>query len=157
MFISGTWASEALLAAPTANKFGFFLLPPQTETANNLVIAGTSAAYAIRQDSPNTELAAEYIDWMMSDRAMELWQQAGLLPVVPIDPTTVEPGLYAELIAAWDQVAQSRSIGHYLDWATPTFYDTLIVSLQELGDGLLTPREFTQKLQTDYEAFGHEQ
>lgn len=158
MFITGTWVSGDLLAGPNADKIGFFLIPAQTEGANKLVVAGTSTAYAIRKGSANTDLAAEYIDWMMSDRAMEMWQQAGLVPVVPVDPASVEAGtLYADMISAWDQLVKTNSIGHYLDWATPTFYDTITAALQELGGGQITPEEFVQKLQADYAAFQAEQ
>lgn len=154
MFLSGTWVSSDLLAGPNAAKMGFFLLPPQTEGVGKQVVAGTSSAYTIRYDSPNTDLAAKYIDWLMSDRAMTLWQQAGLIPVVPVNPSSVQADtLEADMLTAWDDLVKTRSIGPYLDWATPTFYGTLITALQDLGDGRLTPAAFTQKLQADYAAF----
>ncbi|MBI1880075.1 MAG: extracellular solute-binding protein [Chloroflexi bacterium] len=154
MFLTGTWASSDLLAGPNGDNMGFFLLPPQTEGSRKPVVAGTSSAYAIRQDSANTDLAAAYIDWMMSDRAMELWQQAGLTPVAPVAPASVEAGtLYADMLNAWDQIVKTQNFGHYLDWATPTFYDTIIMALQDLGDGRLTPTRFVQKLQAGYAAF----
>jgi raffinose/stachyose/melibiose transport system substrate-binding protein len=158
MLITGSWMGANLEAGPNADKLGFFLLPPLTEGGQRLVVAGTSTAYAIRKGSPNTDLAAEYIDWMMSDRAMELWQQVGLVPVVPVDPASLEAGtLYADMVTAWGQVAETNSMGHYLDWATPTFYDTITAALQELGGGQITPEEFVQKLQADYAAYKAEQ
>lgn len=154
MFLTGTWISGDLLAGPNADKMGFFLVPPQEAGGHKLVVAGTSTAYAIRKGSPNTELAAEYIDWMMSDRAMELWVEAGLVPVVPVDPAQLKEGtLYADMVNAWQQILATNSIGHYLDWATPTFYDTVTAALQELGGFQITPEEFVQKLQADYAAF----
>jgi raffinose/stachyose/melibiose transport system substrate-binding protein len=154
MFITGTWASSDLLAGPNGDDIGFFLLPPQNEGDRKLVVAGTSPAYAIRQDSPNVDLAAEYIDWMMSDRAMELWQQAGLVPIVPVDSGSMEAGtLSADVLSAWDQIVRGQNFGHYLDWATPTFYDTIITALQDLGDARITATEFVASLQTDYAAF----
>jgi raffinose/stachyose/melibiose transport system substrate-binding protein len=84
---------------------------------------------------------------------MELWQQAGLVPAVPIDSSPAEPGLQTDINAAWAQLVQEKRIGNYLDWATPTFYNTLAVSLQELGDGRISPEEFARKLQDDYAAF----
>ncbi|NJN93136.1 MAG: extracellular solute-binding protein [Anaerolineales bacterium] len=153
MLISGSWLSSDLQAGPNGSDFGFFLLPPLAQGGEKLTLAGASATYAIRQGSANTEVAAEYIDWMMSDRAMELWQQTGLIPVVPIDSGPAEPGLQADINAAWAQLVQEKRIGNYLDWATPTLYNTLAVSLQELGDGRISPEEFARKLQDDYAAF----
>ena len=154
MFLTGSWISGDLLAGPNADIMGFFLVPPQNEGDRKLVVAGTSTAYAIRKGSPQTDLAAAYIDWMMSDRAMALWQEAGLVPVVPVDLATLEPDtLYTDMVNAWNEIVQSQNIGHYLDWATPTFYDTVTASLQELSANQVTPEEFTQKLQADYETF----
>lgn len=154
MLITGTWMGANLEAGPNAAKLGFFLLPPLTEGAPKLVVSGTSTAYTIRKGSPNTDLAAEYIDWMMSDRAMGLWQEAGLVPVVPVDPANLEPDtLYSDMVIAWNQINETNSMGHYLDWASPTFYDTITAALQELGGGQITPEEFVQKLQADYAAF----
>jgi raffinose/stachyose/melibiose transport system substrate-binding protein len=48
---------------------------------------------------------------------------------------------------------QTDAVGHYLDWATPTFYDTLTASLQELMAKEITPEEFVQKLEADHAAF----
>lgn len=157
MLISGSWLSNDLLAGPNGSDLGFFLLPPLAKGDEKMTLAGASAAYVIRQNSPNTELAAEYIDWMMSDRAMQLWQQAGLTPVVPVDSSPDEPGLEADINAAWGQLVEQERIGPYLDWATPTFYNTLAISLQELGDDQMTPLEFAQELQADYAAFQAQQ
>jgi raffinose/stachyose/melibiose transport system substrate-binding protein len=154
MLITGTWMGANLEVGANADKLGFFVLPPLTEGGQKLVVAGTSTAYAIRKGSPNTDLAAEYIDWMMSDRAMELWQTAGLVPVVPVDPANLEPDtFFTDMVNSWGEIVQTNGMGHYLDWATPTFYDTITAALQELGGDQITPEEFVQKLQADYAAF----
>ena len=154
MFLTGTWISGDLSAGPNADKMGFFLFPGPTEGGFKPIVAGTSTGYTIRKDSPNTDLAAEYIDWMMSDRAMELWIGAGLVPVVEVDPAVLEEGtLYADMVNAWESVLATNSAGHYIDWATPTFYDTITASLQELGGFQITPQEFTQKVEADYDAW----
>jgi raffinose/stachyose/melibiose transport system substrate-binding protein len=91
---------------------------------------------------------------MMSDRAMELWQTAGLVPVVPVDPANLEPDtFFTDMVNSWGEIVQTNGMGHYLDWATPTFYDTITAALQELGGDQITPEEFVQKLQADYAAF----
>jgi len=154
MFLTGTWVSGELSAGPNADKMGFFLVPGQTEGGFKPIVAGTSTGYTIRKGSPNTDLAAEYLDWMMSDRAMELWIGAGLVPVVKVDPAALEEGtLYADMVNAWESVLATNSAGHYIDWATPTFYDTITASLQELGGFQITPEEFTQNVEADYDAW----
>ncbi|MBK8047906.1 MAG: extracellular solute-binding protein [Anaerolineales bacterium] len=154
MFLTGSWVSGDLAAGPNADKMGFFLMPGSTEGARKPVVAGTSTAYTIRAGSEKKDLAAKYIDWMMSDRAMELFAGTGLVPVKGLPADKVAEGtLFADLIAAWDQVRSTNSIGHYLDWATPTFYNTITASLQELLGKQITPEEFIAKNQADYDAW----
>lgn len=154
MMLTGSWMSSTFAAGPYGDKIGFFLVPPETEGGRKLSIGGTSTAYAIRVGSPHVDLAAEYIDWMMSDRAAELWLQNKTVPVQPVDPALVAPGtLFADLVSAWNLMNETDTVGHYLDWATPTFYDTITAALQELLALRITPEEFVQKLQADYATF----
>ena len=41
----------------------------------------------------------------------------------------------------------------YLDWSTPTFYDTLAKGLQDLIAGQIDPAGFGEALEADYAAF----
>ena len=41
----------------------------------------------------------------------------------------------------------------YLDYSTPTFYDTITAGVQQLMAGRRTPGEFTEGLQEDFEKF----
>lgn len=151
--ITGSWVSGELYAREVADRFGFFLTPPETAGTPKLSVAGTSMAYAIRNGSPNADLAAEYIDWLVSDRAVQLWTEAQVVHI-GVDAAAVEPGtLFGDLVGAWARLNETDTVGHYLDWATPTFYDTLVASLQELLGGAVDPAGFTQRLQEDYAAY----
>ena len=48
---------------------------------------------------------------------------------------------------------ENDAVGHYLDWASPTFYDTLTAALQELMAKQTTPEQFLEKLEADHAAF----
>jgi raffinose/stachyose/melibiose transport system substrate-binding protein len=159
MMITGSWMSSTFAAGPHGENIGFFLFPPAEEGQNKLAIGGTSTSYAIREDSPNADLAAEYIDLMMSDRAAELWVESATVPVVPVDPGALEEGtLFTDLVKAWAQMNANDAVGHYTDWATPTFYDTYSAAGQELMGLQITPEEFVEKLQADYAAYhGYEE
>jgi raffinose/stachyose/melibiose transport system substrate-binding protein len=54
------------------------------------------------------------------------------------------------VVAAWDEVVATEQLGHYLDWATPTFYDTISAQLQTLLAGDTTPEQFVEALEADY-------
>jgi raffinose/stachyose/melibiose transport system substrate-binding protein len=151
--ITGSWVSGEIPAVGDPANFGFFLTPPETAGAAKPSVAGTSMAYAIRNGTPNADLAAEYINWLLSDRATELWIGTGVVPL-RVDSSRVEPGtLYGDVVAAWVQLNDNDLVGHYLDWATPTFYDTLTASLQELLGGAVSPEQFVEQVQADYAAY----
>jgi raffinose/stachyose/melibiose transport system substrate-binding protein len=154
MMLTGSWMSSTYAAGPYGDQIGFFLVPPAEEGGYKMSTGGTSLAYAIRADSPNVDLAAEYIDWLMSDHAAQLWVESATVPVAPVDPGILGEGtLFADLVTTWNQMNQNDAVGHYLDWATPTFYDTLTAALQELMAKQITPEEYVQKLEADHQAF----
>jgi raffinose/stachyose/melibiose transport system substrate-binding protein len=56
-------------------------------------------------------------------------------------------------VNAYKTVSESGGMVPYLDYATPTFYDTLSGAVQQLTDGQVTPEQFAETLQDDYSAF----
>jgi raffinose/stachyose/melibiose transport system substrate-binding protein len=152
--ITGSWISGDLLAGANGDKFGFFLTPPAEAGGMHISVGGTSTAFAIRKGTPNEQLAAEFIDLMVSDRAGQLWLEKGIVPVQPVDTSTVQAGtLNSDMVAAWNYLNENDLVGHYLDWATPTFYDTITAALAELLADRITSDEFVAQVQEDYEAY----
>lgn len=151
MLITGSWISgDTIAQAP--GKFGFFLMPGKTEGAKRMSTAGTSTAFAIRKTTANPDLAAKYIDWMVSDRAAQLWAESGTVPVGKVTIESADP-LFVDLLNAWAYLTENDLVGHYLDWATPTFYDTLNATLTEMMAKQITPEEAIQKIEADYAAY----
>lgn len=154
MMLTGSWMASTFAAGPNGENIGFFLVPPAEEGGFKLSTGGTSLAYAIRAGSPNVDLAAEYLDWMMSDAAAQGWVGVGIVPVAATDASSAQEGtLFADLLAGWQSMNSRDEVGHYLDWASPTFYDTLTAALQELMAKQITPEEFAARLQADRAAF----
>jgi len=153
MTITGSWLTGELLT-DTDQEFGFFLLPGK-EGQTRLAIGGVGVPYAIRKTTANPDLAAEYLDWMISPRAAELWAGAGMLPAMPMseDASVEASPLFTDAMVAWNTVNQENAVGHYIDWATPTFYDTIVAELQKLFGKVITPAEFTAAVQVDYATF----
>lgn len=151
--ITGSWLAGELLDSEF--KFGFFLVPQEKADEPQLAIGGVGVPYAIRKTTKNPDLAAAYLDWMVSPRAAQLWAEASFVPAMPLpDNTAVEAGsLFADTVTAWNKINQDNGVGHYIDWATPTFYDTIVAELQKLYGMESTPEEFTKAVEADYSAF----
>ena len=157
MTITGSWFAPELMTG-TDQEFGFFLLPGFSGQPT-IAIGGVGIPYAIRKTSENPELAAEYLNWMISPRAAELWAQAGMVPAMslPEDSKVDTDNLFGETLYAWDTINKNNAVGHYIDWATPTFYDTLVAQLQNLLGGIATPADFTAAVERDYAQFLQEE
>lgn len=153
MTITGSWLAPELIN-DTDQTFGFFLLPANPDKTR-LAIGGVGIPFAIRKTTEQADLAAEYLDWMISDRASQLWAEAGMLPAMPLpENANVDKGsLFYETITAWNTINQENVVGHYIDWATPTFYDTIVAELQKLLGKTEDPATFTAAVQVDYAAF----
>jgi len=154
MTITGSWLAPELLA-DTEYEFGFFLLPQKTADAKQLAIGGVGIPYSIRKDTAKADLAAEYLDWMVSPRAAQLWAEASYVPAMPLpgDFKLEEGSLFSDTVLAWNRINQDNGVGHYIDWATPTFYDTIVAQIQLLLAGEIDTATFTSAVQKDYAAF----
>ncbi len=153
MTITGSWLAGELVG-DTDQEFGFFLLPANADQTR-LAIGGVGIPFAIRKTTAHADLAAEYLDWMTSTRAAELWAGAGMLPAMPLPEGYAAEGnpLFNDTLVAWNAINSENAVGHYIDWATPTFYDTIVAELQKLFGLVTTPAEFTAAVQLDYAAF----
>jgi raffinose/stachyose/melibiose transport system substrate-binding protein len=154
MMITGSWLSGELVN-DTDQQFGFFLMPQETADEAQFAIGGVGIPYSIRATTEHTNLAAEYLDWMISPRAAQLWAEASIVPAMPLpeDAQLEEGTLFADTVAAWDRINQDNGVGHYIDWASPTIYDTLAAELQRLYAKETDPAAFTEAVQADYGAF----
>ncbi|MBP8997676.1 MAG: extracellular solute-binding protein [Anaerolineaceae bacterium] len=153
MTITGSWLTGELLT-DTDQQFGFFLLPANPDHTR-MAIGGVGVPFSIRKTTAQPDLAAEYLDWMISPRAAELWAGVGMLPAMPMtEGVTIEASpLFTDTMVAWNTINSENMVGHYIDWATPTFYDTIVAELQKLFGKMTDPAAFTAAVQLDYAAF----
>ena len=78
--VAGTWL-QADLDDAMGEDVGFFL-PPVGESGERAVTGGTGLPFSITEASDDADVAAAYIDFITSDEAMQMIQDAGNLPVV---------------------------------------------------------------------------
>lgn len=154
MMLTGSWMSSTFAAGEYGEQIGFFLVPPEKAGGFKMSVGGTSLSYAIRATSANQNTAAEYLAAMMSDEAANEWAKVGTVPVTSVDEKVLTEGtLFADLVKSWNWMNANDAVGHYIDWSTPTFYDTSTAAIQELLAKQITPEEFVKKLEADYQAF----
>lgn len=165
ILMSGSWSAAGVGEALGENA-GFFLMPPlelgatPAATAATPVTGGTvihvggvGIPYSILANAPDPELAAAYLDHLVSEEALNLFIEAGSLPSgdIPADAIVADT-LPGDLYAAWNGALAANAVGHYLDWASPDMSDVITGGLQELLGGQLSAEDFVGRLQDTYAA-----
>ncbi|MEV6106863.1 extracellular solute-binding protein [Streptomyces sp. NPDC051940] len=156
--MTGTWM-QADLKKPLGDDLGIMAPPPATAGGKPATTGGQGLSWAITSRSSHPEVAAAYLDFITSEHAADVMTENGVLPAVPgkaaeaVDPASPD----GQMIAAWRQLNAADGLVPYLDYSTPTFYDTVSASLQDLLAGKASPDEFAAALQKDYGAFMEKQ
>lgn len=149
--IGGSWLGADLEAA-MGDDVGFFA-PASSAGGPIATTGGTGLPFAITSGSKHPDVAAAYIDFLTSDDAMTTIAEKGNLPVNRTAELAPDSGVQADIFRVFDAVTTSGSLLPYLDYATPTFSDTLGAALQDLIAGRTDPAGFTATLEADYAAF----
>jgi raffinose/stachyose/melibiose transport system substrate-binding protein len=148
--ITGSWLTADLKSA-LGDDVGFMLLPAREDGAL-ATLGGEGLPWAISSKSKNADAAAAYIDFITSDDSAQVITDAGLLSATTAE-VTVPEGIDTEVYDAWTRANEEDAIVPYLDWATPTMYDTSTAAIQELLAKKTTPDEFAATIQEDYAKF----
>lgn len=149
--ITGTWMQQPLQDA-LGDKVGFTTLT--SEQGGPATTGGQGLAWAITSKSAHPDVAAAYIDFITNAKASQLLLDTGNLPTVLPSGYEPQPGTVAADIATqYRNVQEANGEVPYLDYATPTFYDTITAAMQELLGGQSTPQQFVDTLQKDYADF----
>lgn len=150
-FVNGTWAASQLQENPDIS----FMNPPPAEAgASSATLGGVGLAWAITSKSEHADVAAAYIDFITSEQARDVVAEKGELPALKPPTYTPEPGsLSAQVAASWDEIRKQDGLVPYLDYATPTFYDTLTSGVQQVIGGQIDAKACAEALQADFGAF----
>jgi raffinose/stachyose/melibiose transport system substrate-binding protein len=150
--ITGNWIVESLGA--DSQDFGFFVMPPAEAGGATVSTGGAGFPLSISAGTEHPDVAAAYIDWMTNAHAAELLLPTGQIPLsIGATPAVQAGTVLGDVVGAAASVSEANGMVPYLDWATPTFYNTTTAAIQELMAMRITPQEFVTKIQTDYAEF----
>ena len=154
--IAGTWLVADLQKA-MGDDVGFMLLPGTEEGAEPVALGGESLPFAVTSKSEHPDVAAAYIDFITNSDAATVLAETGNLPAMPVDESAIPEGLPSEVFAEWTRLAEADGLIPYLDYATPTFYDDITASIQELLAGKQDPAAFTSSVDGAFQKFASQQ
>ncbi|ADI05257.1 sugar ABC transporter, substrate-binding protein, putative [Streptomyces bingchenggensis BCW-1] len=152
--LTGTWLLADLKKA-MGDKLGLMTPPPASAGGAPVTTGGQGLAWSITSRSRHPEVAAAYLDFITNKHAADVMTEHGVLPAVPgaaaerVDPDTVD----GQMIAGWKRLSAADGLVPYLDYSSPTFFDTITAALQGVISGKTSPEKFAATLQQDYGAF----
>lgn len=150
--IAGTWL-QADLQKAMGGDVGFMLPPGQSADAKPVATGGTGLPFSVTSKSAHPDAAAAYINFITDAHAMQVLAKTGNLPVADTAAQQVGGGLQKDVFTAFGTVVKGDGLLPYLDYATPTMYDTLGAGLQDLLAKKATPQQFVARVQKDYSDF----
>lgn len=151
--VTGTWLLADLNKA-MGSKVGFLLPPPAEKGGAPATTGGQGLSWSITSKSKHADVAAAYIDFITNAHAADVMTQTGNLPAVePAAAKVPAETAQADIVHGWSELSKEDGLVPYLDYSTPTFYDTITAQLQKLIGGKTSPEEFGAALEKDYTSF----
>jgi raffinose/stachyose/melibiose transport system substrate-binding protein len=156
--ITGTW-QLADLKKSMGDDLGFMPPPPTKKDAAPVTTGGQGLAWSVTSKSRHPQVAAAYLDFITSKHAADVMTEEGVLPALPGKAAAEVPGDSAEgqMIDGWRQLNAEDGLVPYLDYTTPTFYDSLSADLQGVVDGKISPEKLSSRMQSSYTDFQDKQ
>jgi raffinose/stachyose/melibiose transport system substrate-binding protein len=151
--ITGSWQTS-LFGGALHKNVGFFLLPPPAGRPL-ATLGGEGLPWSISSKTKNAAAAAIYLSFITNARSQQVAAKNGLLTAT-LAPVKYPAGLDTDVYRQYTKANRRNAIVPYLDWSTPTMYDTITAAIQELLAGKQTPAQFAGTVQSDYKKFhGH--
>ncbi len=152
MFVQGSWYSTEI--ADSNINAGLFPFPPYKKGEPfSPQVGGATTPFGMSKYSKYKDLDAEFMNILLtSDTTVRLQKENSVLPArIPVSLKGIDKNtLYYDLLDDWNKINESGHMTFFLDWTTPTMWDTLAEGGRSLMGMKITPKEFVNKLEADY-------
>ena len=155
--LNGSWYVP--ISGSAASDIEMIPFPAVSGASGLAAVATGDVAWTIPAKSAHATLAAEYINFITSQAAGDTWIASGNVPASMPDNASEElaaahvTGASAEAVTDWQEIMTKGTALPYVDWSTPTFYNTIESATEELAGGKISPSAYVAKLQADYGTF----
>jgi raffinose/stachyose/melibiose transport system substrate-binding protein len=154
MWGNGTWA----VAGYEQNKrniqgfdYHFFVPPPQDPRVRPTLAGGLGGGFSIWSETRNREAAVTFVDFLMSPTAQKHWIEI-LFQVAPVPFKPEDYKVPEAMVGALKTIASPQEMGYNVSVVVPAkFVDVYWDGLVDILNGKLTPREWTARLQQEWD------
>lgn len=143
-------------AADRIGDFGVFQMPPLEDGQEIYPTESIGSGWYIRNGSPNTELAIDFINYVFfSDAGRKALVESGTTPIGPLDAILADaevPPLSVEMSLSVSKYAENGTIPAYLDTMMPANVTTVTYDgLQALLLNAMTPEQFVESIEAAWQ------
>lgn len=129
LILGGTWLDDGIQKSTTKFKWGKFQNP------GNLSVGSAGNLLVIPSKSKQKDLAAEFIDMILSTKYQNMLGNNGGLPLLA-DQSALTNEVTVKSYAVFDNIVKNNQLGMYPDWPVPGYYETqLAAGTKLLSDG----------------------
>ncbi|CAH0222556.1 MULTISPECIES: extracellular solute-binding protein [unclassified Microbacterium] len=139
------------LSGEQLDDFGYIQLP-QVGGDSTVGVGAAPGAMVISAKCEHPDVAAAFLDYLMSEEASQAAVDLGLVPMLN-DVETPDSLSQSGEAAATSTLDSDDGYVPYFDWASPTMLDILSQNTQLLMAGKTTPEDFTKAVDDDRNAF----
>lgn len=139
------------LSGDQLDEFGYIQLP-QATGGSTVGVGAAPGAMVISAKCEHPDVAAAFLDFLMSEEASQTAVDLGLVPMLN-DVETPDVLSQSGEAAATATLDSDDGYVPYFDWASPGMLDILSQNTQLLLAGKTTPEDFTQAVEDDRSAF----
>ncbi len=134
-------------------KFGYIQLPLAAGTGT-VGVGAAPSAMVIATKCKNPDVAAAFLDFLMSKDAAQASADKGLIPLLHSDVTIADNmATLKQESAGAAAIGAANGFVPYFDWTSPTMLDTLNQQMQLLYAGKATPADLAAAVDKDRTAF----
>lgn len=127
---------------------------PQASGTGTVGVGAAPAAMVIASKCKHPDVAAAFLNFLMSKDAAQASADNGLIPLLHEDVTIADSMATLKTEAAGAaQISASNGFVPYFDWTSPTMLDTLNQQMQMLYAGKTTPDELVAAVDKDRTTF----
>ena len=140
------------LSGDQLNKFGYIQLP-QASGSSTVGVGAAPGAMVISAKSKHPDVAAAFLNFLMSKEASQAAVDLGLVPMLNPGVTIPDKLSQQNEVAATATLDADDGYVPYFDWSSPTMLDTISQNTQLLLASKITPEAFTKAVDTDRDKF----
>ncbi len=149
-FPSGSWYSASINDA-LGDDAGWVAFPGMNEGEESAA-SNAVTAFGIPANAKHKNAAAAFLNFLQSDEARQIAVDNGYPPIGEGDVPDTDNQLLSQVLTSYESLVASGNTTDYINNATAGIQSSAIIpGFQSLLDGTMTPQEFVDSIQKQYE------